>query len=631
MRRVGPYELIQKLGSGGMAEVWMGRRVAVGGASKSVAVKLLAPHHLSKPDYRQMFMEEARLSMLLTNSNIVQVFDIGEEADGTAYMAMEWIDGCDLADLTSRLREHGQRLSDEVISFIIGEILRALRYAHELTHQGQRATIVHRDISPQNVMLSVSGEVKLMDFGVARIATEQTTGHFVKGKLRYMPPEQLKGNSREPTVDLFAVGAVLHELLDGQKFRSTAADEGELYGMILSGTHPPLTIDPREIPLELDQLRWGLLAARIEDRLSSARGALQRLRKFPRYRDASMELEELVRWAVGAEAPRTGLAEPEQPKPLGGTVVLHQSEIWGDQWAEGQQQQQQQGHPGAPGWGAPQQQHAGHPHDDRTGTGQTPMGDRDPSNPMIPQTASGHPSQGHPIVGEAEADEDDDDRNPLLTIVLPIMLVFVGLGFGLIAAGALLGWFDGDDEDKDQATADAEVPDEPAGSADAAPAETPPPEVVEEAGEIIEDAPADGAAPPEPVEVAPAVAPNEEVAELGGSKDDDAAKAEAANGPQRKGTNGGKGSGTKTKKKKTGPSAKVTLVSSAYPSVEVKIGKVKTTLKAKKVINVPVGSYTIQLREPGGDWKSAGKINVVQGSSYEVKLIKPPLAMIKTK
>src|SRR5690606_22550802 len=135
-------------------------------------------------------------------------------------------------------------------------------HAHELRDADQSKTVVHRDISPHNVMGSVSGEVKLMAFGIARFASEETRGLHAKGKIRYMPPEQLRGERREPTLDLFAVGATLHELLDRSKFRGSKIDEARMYGMVIDGEVPPLQRAADTIPPELEQLRSQLLAAK---------------------------------------------------------------------------------------------------------------------------------------------------------------------------------------------------------------------------------------------------------------------------------------------------------------------------------------------------------------------------------
>src|SRR5690606_23035253 len=154
-----------------MAEVWMAHRALLG-AKKTGAVKLLAPNLASMPKYREMFLDEARLSMLLNHSNIVQVFDVGEDR-GECFMAMEWIDGANLAEVQAALWTLGLTMPVSVTMYVVGEVLRALDYAHNLMHEGA-ATVVHRDVSPANIMLSRAGEVKLTDFGVARFGTEET-------------------------------------------------------------------------------------------------------------------------------------------------------------------------------------------------------------------------------------------------------------------------------------------------------------------------------------------------------------------------------------------------------------------------------------------------------------------------
>ncbi len=291
----------------------MGRRPALGGASKAVAIKLLAKHIADDPGYRQMFVDEARLSMLLTNSNVVQVFDVGE-VDGECFMVMEWVDGLNLAELTRNMLAKGECLSTELSAHVIGEVLRGLTYAHTLHHDGGSATIVHRDVSPQNVLCSVSGEVKLADFGVARLAREETSGLHVKGKLRYMAPEQLRGRSREPTVDLYAVGAMLHELLSGNKFRKTN-DENDLYSIALSGEYPPL---PASVPVELANVCKRLLEPDATLRIQAAEAALELLARWPGYRNGSIELGRFVREYSGIAGPRSGIVhfpptEPARP------------------------------------------------------------------------------------------------------------------------------------------------------------------------------------------------------------------------------------------------------------------------------------------------------------------------------
>lgn len=303
-QRVGQYELVRRIGSGGMAEVWMGRRASVGGAQKSVAIKLMAPRVAADERHRRMFLAEARLSMLMTHSNVVQVFDAGED-EGRLYLVMEWIDGLNLAQLCELRRREGiGPWPPRLCAYVIGEVLRGLAYAHRLTHEGRTQCVVHRDVSPHNVLVSTSGEVKIADFGVARLTTEETSGVHIKGKLRYMAPEHLAGRSREPTVDLYGVGAVLHELLAGTRFREEA-DEVDLYGQILGGHVPPLAV--AGVPPELASLREGLLQAEPRQRIPTAARALEYLAAWAGYRNASDELGALCRSAMGVVAPRSGI------------------------------------------------------------------------------------------------------------------------------------------------------------------------------------------------------------------------------------------------------------------------------------------------------------------------------------
>lgn len=315
--RLGPYELVRMIGAGGMGEVWAAHRVGASG-HEVLAVKRLPERLAHDPTFRQILLEEARLAMLLRHPNIVHVFDAGE-ADAQAYIAMEFVHGLDLARLRKQMEQTGERLPMPVIAYVIGQILTALDYAHNLVHDAELLSLVHRDISPHNVILSVDGEVKLADFGVARLSNQDTSGTHVKGKARYMPPEQLRGESRSPTVDLFAAGAVLQEMLDGSVFRGEAIDDARLLGMAVDGT-VPAPQRPQEIPRTLERLRRGLLAPDPRQRIRSASEALELLQGWHGYADASTQVAQIVlrsmelhtgleRQAGGAQLPTgTGLA-----------------------------------------------------------------------------------------------------------------------------------------------------------------------------------------------------------------------------------------------------------------------------------------------------------------------------------
>ncbi|MEM9453734.1 MAG: protein kinase [Myxococcota bacterium] len=307
---IGGYELIRRIGRGGMAEVWVARRALGAKGSKFVAIKLIADHYVGDERYTRMFRAEAELAAVLSHANIVQVFDEGED-DGRSYLIMEWVDGLNLLKLgavLALLDDDDRRF--RVTSYIMGQLLYALSYAHSITSfDGSPMGVVHRDVSPQNVLISNHGEVKLTDFGVAYHAMEESSGIHVKGKVRYMSPEQLSGKTRSPTVDLYAVGALLHELLDGKKFRGEYEDGQEMFTAVLSGVIPPLT---RPAPPELDELRLQLLQPDPADRVQSAEDAIEWLKRFPGHGDARTDLTKLCGSLTGVVRPRAGPGRSSQ-------------------------------------------------------------------------------------------------------------------------------------------------------------------------------------------------------------------------------------------------------------------------------------------------------------------------------
>lgn len=300
--RLGPYELVRQIGAGGMGEVWVAHRART---RETVAIKRLPRRLAGDPNYRRILLEEARLSQRLRHPNIVHTIEAGD-ADGEVFIVMELIEGLDLSRVVKLLALQGERLPITVSAYVVAEILRGLAYAHQLT-------LVHRDVSPHNVMLSSCGAIKLADFGVARLSSEDTSGTHVKGKARYMPPEQLRGDSRSPTVDLFAVGAVLQELLDGSMFRGDAVDDARLLGMAING-EVPAPKQLLEIPAELEQLRRGLLEPDAAKRVQSAELALALLLRWPGYRACPHEVASLLERLrereaeLGSGVTQTGLA-----------------------------------------------------------------------------------------------------------------------------------------------------------------------------------------------------------------------------------------------------------------------------------------------------------------------------------
>ncbi len=298
---IGGYELLRRIGSGGMAEVWVARKRTNKG--KFVALKVILPHLAGDSRFTKMFASEAELSSLLSHSNIVQVFDVGQD-EGIDFLVMEWVDGVNLVGLREALAgvEFGERV--EIAAFVVGQLLHALSYAHSITSQeGHGLGIVHRDVSPQNILVSNAGDVKLTDFGVAHTVIDESSGMHIKGKLRYMAPEQAAGQTRARTVDLYAAGAILHELITATRYRDGIDDVRVLHGQVLGGSVPEMT---QPIPPQLEAVRQALLAADARDRVQSADAALEQLARFEGYRDKRRAVSRLCGSLTGVYRPRTG-------------------------------------------------------------------------------------------------------------------------------------------------------------------------------------------------------------------------------------------------------------------------------------------------------------------------------------
>jgi serine/threonine protein kinase len=213
--RLGPYELLRRIATGGMAEVYLARRAGPHGFKKIVAVKRILPQYARDPDFVAMFVDEARVCARLGHPNIVQVFDFGEQ-DGELYMAMEYVDATPGGGLIRAAPGRGDDIHLDVCLHIILSILRALEYAHSARDdEGRPLALVHRDVSPGNVLIDRSGAVKLTDFGIARAAEieRRTDAGQLKGKLGYMSPEQVVGRELDARSDLFTAGIVLAEML----------------------------------------------------------------------------------------------------------------------------------------------------------------------------------------------------------------------------------------------------------------------------------------------------------------------------------------------------------------------------------------------------------------------------------
>ena len=275
----GRYQLLRLVGVGGMAEVHLARQTGPQGYVKPCVIKRISPEFTQNKTFRALFLEEARLSALLTHPHIVQTFDFGE-VDGVPYMALELVDGMNLAVLCRGLAKMERWIPMRAALEITIQVCEALWYAHNLTGlDGRSLHLVHRDVSPQNVLVSRHGGVKLADFGIARhdARMELTQGISAKGKPGYMAPEQAMGQSMDGRADLFAVGIVLTELISARRVIRNEPGAG-VFG-VPRRVRELCSLRTEASP-ELIELACALTALEPQDRPDNARAVVDRLRRI---------------------------------------------------------------------------------------------------------------------------------------------------------------------------------------------------------------------------------------------------------------------------------------------------------------------------------------------------------------
>ena len=278
------YRVTERLESGGMAEVFRGEATSVAGFKKQVAIKRVLPHLASNEKFIRMFLDEARLSAGLSHANIVQVFDIGR-VENTYFIVMEFIDGVNLKHLIESLRNKRQPFPIALACHIAIKVCEGLQYAHHLhDSDNQDLHIVHRDISPPNVLISRQGEVKIVDFGLAKAAhsVEKTEPGVVKGKFSYLAPETAMGQEADAQADIFAVGIMLWEMLAGRKLFQGETDY-QTVKMVQQAVVPSLRSINPAVPAELENI---LAVALAKD-------------KRTRYADAAAFSDELLNFIFG--------------------------------------------------------------------------------------------------------------------------------------------------------------------------------------------------------------------------------------------------------------------------------------------------------------------------------------------
>ncbi len=222
----GRYLLLERLALGGTAEIFKAKLLGIEGFEKIVVIKCILPHWSANSNFISMLIDEAKIMVRLSHERIVQVYELGREGENY-YIAMEYIAGTDLRRLSDALKRNQKKLKTEEVIYIVCEILRGLEYIHKQTDErGNKMQIVHRDISPQNILISTEGAIKIADFGIAHAASRsyETVTGVLKGKFAYMSPEQARGSSLDARTDIFATGILLFELLTQKRLFSGGSD-----------------------------------------------------------------------------------------------------------------------------------------------------------------------------------------------------------------------------------------------------------------------------------------------------------------------------------------------------------------------------------------------------------------------
>ncbi|HEY5938095.1 MAG TPA: protein kinase [Kofleriaceae bacterium] len=268
--RFGKYLLVGEVATGGMAEVFLAVQKGLEGFLKVVVIKRVLPHFSNNAEFTRMFVDEARLAARLEHPNIVRTYEFGE-VDGQYFTVMEYLPGEDLSKALNNLAISRQSMPFNIAAGIVSQVCAGLHFAHQLTDTGGRPlSLVHRDVNPANILLTYTGEVKLIDFGVAKTATNrETLNGTIKGKIAYMAPEQLLSRGVDQRSDVFSTGVVLWEILTGRPLFMRDSEAATLYAIMNDPIPPPSRLRP-DVPKQLDAIVERALARTPIDRFESA-------------------------------------------------------------------------------------------------------------------------------------------------------------------------------------------------------------------------------------------------------------------------------------------------------------------------------------------------------------------------
>jgi serine/threonine protein kinase len=322
----GPYELFRRIGAGGMAETFVAVRRGIGRFEQRLCLKRLLPQHEHDPQFIDLFLREARISARLHHPNIAQVVDFGD-VNGRHYLTLELIEGCDVRRL---LRQSGGRLAPVLVAHLAFEVGQALEFAHAVDAEGRVRGVVHRDISPSNILVSRTGELKLTDFGIAKAMSESsmTRTGVIKGKIGYMAPEYAHTGHFDARSDLFSLGVTLYECLGGRRPYDGQRDV-ETLERARSGERTPLAQLAPHAPEPLVRIIERLIDPSPAERFADAAALLEALDDLPAPSAARRPLGELAEGTLDPRAERSaGPARSSLPfdETVGltraGTVVL---------------------------------------------------------------------------------------------------------------------------------------------------------------------------------------------------------------------------------------------------------------------------------------------------------------------
>jgi serine/threonine-protein kinase len=310
--RIGEYEITSRLSEGGMATLFLGRKAGAAPTDPPVAIKVIHEHLSEDWQFVRMFIDEALISVRLRHPNVVRVDELGED-DNVYFLAMEYVHGCSLAELLRAMGRRGRRMRPEIAVWIAAQVASGLHAAHEMVgHDGQLLGVVHRDVSPQNVLLSVDGEVKLLDFGIAKAKgrAERTEAGVIKGKVRYMSPEQAAGHDFDRRVDIYALGVVLWEMLTMRRYIEGKNDV-EIFRRVRKPDLVPPSFRAEGIDPRIDDAVMAALAP-AEARRPPTAEAFRRLLEgaVPEGTVGPAHVAELLRVFVGEKVERAARALP---------------------------------------------------------------------------------------------------------------------------------------------------------------------------------------------------------------------------------------------------------------------------------------------------------------------------------